>query len=511
MPVSICPRCKHVNPEYALYCHFDGVVLQSQQNAVNLRLPSEFVFPSGRRCRTFDELAQGCQEEWSAARDLLMRGTFAQYFRGAQRADLVRAADDARAQTNQDIALTTFLTSLPGTRTQTPKLDLNPRRILLGAVLVGETKMVPLTLTNQGQGILQGTVSVTEGQDWMSLGDGKPLHELEVETAREQTVKLSINTRGVAAGQSYGAKLTVVTTGGVVEVPLRMDLVAQPFPKPPFQGVRSQREFAEKVRLQPKAAVAILESGEVQRLYALNGWTYPVRGTPVKGVGGVQQFFEGMGVSKAPAVQLSQPEHRFTCRYRETVRGQVTLQTDSKKWVYAQITSDSPWLKPLSAEISGPQRATAPFEIDASLWNQGPSGEGKLSFIANGGQTLTLKVKVEIETRAADARRANARRADAADHVCSGAAAEQPCPIGRRSARAGPSRPAQVHPRAGDRHPSLSGSTSRDGAAGGLSGQVQRCRVGRREARGAAERRCAVLRVRRLAALALAADPLRRQ
>ena len=187
MPVLICPRCQHVNPEYAVYCHFDGVVLQAHQHAAAHRLPSEFVFPSGRRCKTFDELAQGCQEEWTASRDLLMRGVFAKYFRTCNRADLVRAADDAKAQTNPDIALNSFLDALPGTRTQTPKLDLHPRRILLGTIMVGEAKTVPLTITNQGHGMLQGTVSVTQGQDWLSLNDKKVLHELAVLHA---TIKL---------------------------------------------------------------------------------------------------------------------------------------------------------------------------------------------------------------------------------------------------------------------------------------------------------------------------------
>jgi hypothetical protein len=397
MPVIICPRCQHFNPEYAIYCHFDGVVLQAQQSAAVLRLPSEFVFPSGRRCKTFDELGQGCQEEWMAARDLLARGVFAQYFRTCHRADLVRAANDAQAMPNPDIALTTFLTSLPGTRTQTPKVDLSPRRILIGKLLVGETKTVPLTITNQGQGVLQGTITVTEGQDWLSLSEAKPLHELEVTTVREQSVKLTVNTKGIAAGQTYGAKLTVVTNGGVVEVPIRMDLVAQPFTKPPFQGARSQREFAEKMRAQPKVAVPMLESGDVQRWFALNGWIYPVQGTPIKGIGGVQQFFEGIGVSKPPTVALSQSEFRFTCRHRDTVRGQVTLQTLAKKWVYAQVTSDSPWLRVLTPQVAGPQNAAIQFEIDTSRWNLGSTGVGTITVEANGKQTLKLKVTVEVQ------------------------------------------------------------------------------------------------------------------
>ena len=397
MPVSICPRCKHVNPEYAIYCHFDGVVLQAHQHADLFRLPNEFIFPSGRRCKTFDELAQGCQEEWSAARDLLMRGVFAQFFRSCNRADLVRAANDAKAHANPDIGLTTFLTALPGTRTQTPKLDLNPRRILLGKVLVGESKTMPLTITNQGQGMLQGTVSVTDGQDWLSLSETKPVHEIDINTVREQVVKLTVNTKGVAAEQTYGAKLTVVTNGGVVDVPLRMDLAAQPFTKAPFQGVRTQREMAEKMRSQPKAAGPVLESGEVQRWFALNGWTYPVHGAQIKGVGGVQQFFEGMGVSKPPVVHLSRNELRLSCKYKDSTRAQVTLQTTAKKWVYAQVTSDSPWLKIPNPQVSGPQHATIPLEIDTNLWNLGAIGEAKMTLEANGGQKLMLKVIVEVQ------------------------------------------------------------------------------------------------------------------
>jgi hypothetical protein len=397
MPVSICPRCKHVNPEYAVYCHFDGVVLQAQQSAAVHRLPMEFTFPSGRRCKSFDELAQGCQEEWAAARDILMRGMFAQFFRTCKRDDLVRAANDAKAQINPDIGLTTFLGALPGTRTATPKVDLHPRRILLGQVTVGEIKSVPLTITNAGQGMLQGTITITEGQDWLSLSESKAVHEVEVNAAREQTVKLTLNTKGVAAGQSYGAALTVVTNGGVVEVPLRMELVAQPFAKAPFQGVRTQRELAERMRGQPKAAGPVLESGDVQRWFAHNGWTYPVSGGLVKGVAGVQQFFEGMGVSKPPPVQLSKNEIQLTCKYRDTTRAEVTLKTPAKKWVYAHITSDSPWLKVMTPQVAGPQQVSVAFEVDTNLWNAGPRSEGRLTLEANGGQKLTLKVTVEVQ------------------------------------------------------------------------------------------------------------------
>ena len=89
-------------------------------------------------------------------------------------------------------------------------------------------------------------------------------------------------------------------------------------------------------------------------------------------------------------------QRNFKLKYKESARGQVTLQCKEKKWVYAHVSSDSPWLKVLNPEISGPQKATLPFEVDSKLWDQGATGEGKLTFQCNGGQKLTLKVIVEV-------------------------------------------------------------------------------------------------------------------
>ena len=55
------------------------------------------------------------------------------------------------------------------------------------------------------------------------------------------------------------------------------------FATAPFQGVKAQRELAERMRTQPKAGVPLLESGEVKRWFELNGWTYPVAGPEVRG------------------------------------------------------------------------------------------------------------------------------------------------------------------------------------------------------------------------------------
>jgi len=364
------------------------------------RLSHEFTFPSGRRCRSFDELAQGCQEEWNAARDLLRQGVFGQFFTASGRADLLRASQEAQGQADPDIGLIRFLNALPSSKTQAPRLDLSPRRVLLGNVMAGDTRQVQLTISNQGQGMLQGALKVTEGGQWLKVAEGglagstNPA-ECLLKTTRDQRITLSIDTRGLASAQTYAGKLTVITNGGVVEVPVRMDLTPHPFGRPPFQGAKTPREMAERMRTHPKAAVPLLENGEIGRWFAGNGWNYPVRGAPARGVAGVQQFFEAMGLSRPPAVQISQPEVRFACVYPEKARFQVTLHTSARKWVYAQVESDSPWLKVLTPQVAGPQQAAIAFEV-TSRGARGGRAEGRLSIVANSGQTLAVRVYGEI-------------------------------------------------------------------------------------------------------------------
>jgi hypothetical protein len=398
MPVLNCPRCKRANPEVAVFCYYDGAVLQDGVGAASAtRMTQEFVFPSGRRCRTFDELAQGCQEEWNAARDLLRQGVFERFFTTTGRADLFRASQEAMAQEDPDIGLVRFVAALPVSKAQAPHLDLSPRRVLLGSVMAGETKQVQLTVTNQGQGMLQGTLKVTEGGQWLKIGGSASPAECLLRTMHDQKIGLVIDTRGLASAQTYAGKLTVITNGGVVEVPVRMDLTAHPFGRPPFQGAKTPREMAEKMRAQPKAAGPLLENGEIGRWFAGNGWNYPVRGVPARGVAGVQQFFEAMGLSKPPAVQISQPEVRFACVYPENARFQITLQTSARKWVYGNVESDSPWLKVLTPQVAGPQQAPISFEVTSRAAPRGRA-EGRLSIVANSGQTLAVRVLGEIRS-----------------------------------------------------------------------------------------------------------------
>src|SRR3989442_6335718 len=152
-------------------------------------------------------------------------------------------------------------------------------------------------------------------------GAGPDPSHCTLKTSREQHVPLRVDTKALAARQSYNGKLTVITNGGIVEVPVSLEMAAVPFHRPPFAGAASPRELAERMRAQPKAAVPLLESGEVARWFTANGWVYPGPVATARGVAAVQQFFEGMGLSKPPPLERSQATAHFLGVAPEVARG----------------------------------------------------------------------------------------------------------------------------------------------------------------------------------------------
>lgn len=410
MPL-VCPRCQRANPAEAVYCHFDGVVLMPPPGGALPPgiLPQEFVFPSGRRCKTYDDLVQGCQYEWEDARTLLKRGEFSPYFARIGRLDLARAAREAQEQADTDIALHELVAELPATRVQGPRLDLQPRRVLIGPVPAGRDDEVRLTVVNQGKGLLQGKLSVSEGGHWLHAGtDGNGGH-VALKAARAQEVLLKVTTCGLAAPQSYSARLTVVSNGGVVDVPVRLDVAVVPFGRPPFQGAISPRDLAERMRANPKAAVPFLENGETAAWFATNGWTYPVPGATARGVAAVQQFFEHMGLSKPPPLTLAESERHFNCESGEPVAGKLMLRTTARKWVYADVTSDAPWLVVTTPGVSGAQQASIAFEIDPDRMPKGQRHEATLRVAGNAGQSLSARISATLTRSSKPARRRRQR------------------------------------------------------------------------------------------------------
>ncbi len=402
MPPQVCPRCKRTNPEAAVYCYYDGSALghgiSSQQLPSVSSLPQEFHFPSGTRCSTIDEFAQACQMEWESAKELLIGGYFQQFFVNAGRADLARLSHDAMLVADPDIGLSGFIRKLPTTGDFAgPKLDLRPRRVVIDKVRSGETRKVRLTIVNRGKGKLQGMLSIIEGQEWLKLPQGHAEDQIKINTYKEQTIEFLASSHGLAAGQSFLAKLRVITNGGVVEAPVQITIVGYPFPKPPFQGASSPKDMAKRMSKQPKAAVPLLESGDIAKWFASNGWAYPVIGTPAKGVAGVQQFFELMGLVKPPAISVSHKNLDLTCLIPNRPRVDILLQTpEKKKYVYANVYSEVPWLRVLTPQVGSRQSATVTVQVDPTALPKQRMVATALQLVVNGGRKLNVPVRVSI-------------------------------------------------------------------------------------------------------------------
>ena len=72
---------------------------------------------------------------------------------------------------------------------------------------------------------------------------------------------------GDKVGRKSMLVLTLITNGGIVEVPVYLELTAIPFAQAPFQRVVTPRQLAERMRAHPKAAIPLLESGAVARWF----------------------------------------------------------------------------------------------------------------------------------------------------------------------------------------------------------------------------------------------------
>lgn len=356
----------------------------------------EFVFPSGRRCRTFDELVQGCYNEWEEARELLYTGTFGSFLAATGRADLKRVADEAKAQADRDMGLTNFINQLPAAQVQGPKLNLTPRRMVVGPLHIGEQQRVQLKITNEGRGLLQGKLTVAEGADWLRILEGDDRASCPIKASREQAIPILADMAKLVADQNYTGKLVVVTNGGVAEVIVRLNLLVRPFARAPFAGARTPRDLARMFREKPHDAVNMFTTGDVQRWFASNGWDYPVVGPPAPGLAAVQQFFEALGLAKPPVLGISTPEFRLACTPSQPIEHQVTIKAGADKIVYGRADSDAPWLKVLTPNVCGQMKTDISFRIEPALMPEDRQYQGTVRIIANGNQTLNVRVFVEM-------------------------------------------------------------------------------------------------------------------
>ena len=393
----VCAQCSRVNPAEAAYCYFDGAALAGRAggpiNAGSAPFPNQFVFPSGLACRNFDQFAMACQQHWSAAIDLLKQGFLGSFFGGMGRVDLAMAAQEAAKFPDIDRGLDQLLAKLPTQSLQNPKLQAEPSDVNLGLMKIGENRSTELHLTNLGMRLLYGTV--TTDCKWLTLGDGAGHPEKLFQFGSEAIIPVQVRGQHLRAGSKpLEGHLVIDSNGGTTTVTFRTDVPITAYSGGMFAGAVTPRQVAEKAKATPKEAASYFEKGDVAAWYAANGWAYPVQGPIMPSVGAIQQFFEALGVAKAPKVDFNPKTLDLSGAVGTVLETKIDITTPDRKVVYGWATSDQTWIEVGATKLSG---KSASIPITIKIPNPSPPTlETTLHVVGNGNQKLAVPLKVTV-------------------------------------------------------------------------------------------------------------------
>ncbi len=400
MPL-VCRNCSRINPAEANYCYFDGAVLDGRGHASGpiafgaQPFHSPFVFPSGRHCRNFDELLLACYSEWEAARDLLREGYLESFFGALGRADLALAAKQAVRAADADLGLDQLLSKLPCSNRQQPRLFVQPLEVNLGQLACGDDRRFLIHVENQGMGLLQGTAACDETA-WLMLGDSVASPRKVFQCLHELPLTVRVHGKALRAGNKpLEGRLTIESNGGVAVVAVRADVPVRPFPDGVLAGAISPRQVAEKAKANPKAAAPYFERGAVAAWYESNGWTYPVQGPASSGLGAIQQFFEALGLVKAPVVEISETAVHLQGAPGARLEHVLHVRAQEKRPVFAYATTGAPWMYIGRIRLDG-RTAHIPIQVPHVPDQPGQRLSGKVQVTANGGQRFLVEVVLTI-------------------------------------------------------------------------------------------------------------------
>jgi hypothetical protein len=401
---SLCSRCSRHNPPQALFCFFDGAPLPTQvprhapRTSADGSLPIPFVFPSGKLCQTFDQLALGCLNEWPAAVQLLKHGDLASFLAGMGRADLSLAAREAANFPDPDLGLDQFLSRLPTSALQPPKLHVEPGQINLGPLRPGQDREWQLHLANRGMALLHGTVSCEE-TPWLGLGDAS-LSRKRFQFLHDGTITVHVRGKELRAStKPLQATLTIESNGGNLTVLVTGEAPIKPFSEGVLAGAITPRQIAQKAKAAPKAAAVLFEKGAVAQWYRDNGWIYPVPGPSASGLGAVQQFFEALGLTAPPRVQISDAAVSLAGRAGDDLTHVLTVSTSENRHVYAHGLSDQQWLQVNRPKLNG-RTATLKLHVPSVPWSAGGILRAEVAVTANGNQRFVVPVTLTVLTAA---------------------------------------------------------------------------------------------------------------
>ena len=397
--MQTCSKCSRANPADAVYCFYDGFAIGGDRSGGPVAVGkqpfnSPFVFPTGKVCRSFDELALACQEEWKGACALLRDGYLESFFGGLGRVDLVVAAKEASKFPDPGRGLDQLLAKLPSSVLDDPKLRVEPGEVNLGLLDPAKERTFDLALENQGMRLLYGTVS--SSALWLTLGESPGANEKHFTFTHESKLQVHVWPDRVRAGRKpIEASLLVESNTGPVTVKVRCEKPVTPFPAGPLGGCKTPKQVAEKAQASPKEVAPLFEAGEVEKWYAGNGWQYPVVVPAASGIAAIQQFFEALGVTKAPKVEISQKELSFTGEVGDSIPFTIEVSTQEKRPVFAHVTSNVPWLEVGKPKLTG-RTATIAISIPSVPNRPGRTLEAELDVVSNGKARWRVPVTLAI-------------------------------------------------------------------------------------------------------------------
>lgn len=392
----VCAQCSRVNPPEAAYCYHDGAALAGRAggpiNPGSAPFGNPFVFPNGQACRNFDQLAMTCQQNWAAALNLLKQGFLASFFGGLGRADLALAAQESAKFPDPDRGLDQLLAKIPSQVVEAPQLQAEPGAINLGQLAMGTDRSVELHLSNRGMRLLYG--SVASDSKWLTLGDALGLPQKVFQFGEETVIPVQIRGQYLRAGtRPLEGQLVIDSNGGSVTVMVRADVPVTPFAGGLFDGAVTPRQVAEKAKANPKEAAPYFEDGRVAAWFQSNGWTYPVQGPPMPGVGAVQQFFEALGVAKPPMVQVAPPTFHFDGVPGKVFEVNLEVSSPERKVVYGWATSDRYWAEVGKTKLTG-RNAVIPITI--TVPDRKGTQEAKLTVVGNGQKKWVVPITMAV-------------------------------------------------------------------------------------------------------------------
>jgi len=207
---KICPACKTLIEPENNFCPNCG----SSTKPIEQNFAHPFIFRSQKKARNLTELVQICYEDWDDGIWHLYQGDFEKWLAAdSNYKSLVKKAIDVRKnQSDQHLGLNDFLLSTGFG--ESPSLSTRQTAFHPGTIVKGNLKNLVLTINNNGQGCLTG--SLRTNASWIVINQAS-FSCLKNKSSR---LVVTIDTSKLQPKRKYEAVLLIESNGGNMKIPV---------------------------------------------------------------------------------------------------------------------------------------------------------------------------------------------------------------------------------------------------------------------------------------------------